>query len=171
MKSKGEATLAVESLTTQHTKWIKMDKRLSMKKVYLEAYKAMAALDDLVDNASFERWFAEMIRIRSSYINGCAYCVDSHTQDALKLGIPARKIALVPVWREAGDIFSEKEQAILSLTEQVSLIHNHGIADDVYQTSIRLFGEKQTAELIMAIITINAWNRIGVGLRMKPTIE
>jgi AhpD family alkylhydroperoxidase len=147
-----------------------MSKRLSMKKTYPEAYKAMAALDDLVDNASFEQWFAEMIRIRSSYINGCAYCVDGHTQDALKLGISPRKIALVPVWREAGDIFSEKEQAILSLTEQVSLIHNQGIAEDVYQNCIRLFGERQMAELIMAIITINAWNRIGVGLRMEPTI-
>ncbi len=147
-----------------------MSKRLSMKKVYPEAYKVMAAFDELVGKASFEQWIAEMIRIRSSYINGCAYCVDSHTQDALTLGISPRKIALVPVWREAGEVFSEQEQVILSLTEEVTLIHNKGISDDVYDNCIRLFGEKQTAELIMAIISINAWNRIGVGLNMHPVI-
>ena len=96
--------------------------------------------------------------------------MDSHTQDAIKFDINLRKIFLVAVWREAGSIFSEQEQLLLLLTEEVSLIHQKGISDEVYNKCIKLFGEKQTAELIMLIITINAWNRIGIGLKMEPGI-
>lgn len=147
-----------------------MDKRLSMGKIYPDAYKAMDALDQLVGNSGIDPWHREMIKIRASYINGCAYCVDSDTQDALKTGINSRKISLVPVWRETGMVFSEAEQAILLLTEEITLIHQHGISNDVYMKCIVLFGERYTAELIMVVITINAWNRIGVGLNLEPQI-
>ena len=146
-----------------------MSSRLKMKKVYPEAYKAMDALDGLVANSGIDQWHQEMIRIRASFINGCAYCVDSHTQDALKLGIDSRKIMLIPVWREAGSVFNNTEQTILLLTEEVSLIHRNGIRNEVYNKSIEVFGEQQTARLLMTIITINAWNRIGVGLNMEPS--
>ena len=142
-----------------------------MGKIYREAYKVMDALDDLVENSSLQQWYKEMIRIRASYLNGCAYCVDSHTQDALKLGIDPRKVALVPVWREAKGIFDDNEQTILLLTEEISLIHQKGVSDEVYDQCIKTFGERQTAELIMTIITINAWNRIGVGLKLEPQID
>ena len=102
-----------------------MSKRLSMGKIYREAYKVMDALDDLVENSSLQQWYKEMIRIRASYLNGCAYCVDSHTQDALKLGIDPRKVALVPVWREAKGIFDDNEQTILLLTEFAQIIRKH----------------------------------------------
>jgi AhpD family alkylhydroperoxidase len=144
-----------------------MSKRLNMGKVLPEAYQAMDVLDNLIANAGIKQWYKEMIRIRASYINGCAYCVDSHTQDALKLGINPRKIALVAVWQEAAGIFDDAEQTILLLTEEMSLIHQKGISNEVYDKCIQLFGEKQTAELIITIITINAWNRIGVGLKLK----
>ena len=147
-----------------------MNNRLDIGKILPEAYKAMDMLDQLATSSGIEPWHIEMIRIRASHINGCAYCVDSHTQDAIKLDINQRKISLVAVWREAGNVFSEQEQLILLLTEEVSLIHQKGISDEVYNKSIKLFGEKQTAELIMLIITINAWNRIGVGLKMEPDI-
>jgi AhpD family alkylhydroperoxidase len=145
-----------------------MSNRLSISKVYPEAYKALDALDNLVSNSSIDKWYQEMIRIRASHLNGCAYCLDMHTQDAQKLGVNQRKITLVPVWREAGTIFDEAEQAILLLVEQVSLIHQKGITDDVYNNCISLFGERVTAELILTIITINAWNSIGVGLKLEP---
>ena len=141
-----------------------------MGKTFPEAYKAIDGLDELVTHSGIDPWYIEMIRIRASHINGCAYCVDSHTQDALKLGIPPRKIALVAVWREAGSIFSAAEQVILLLTEEVTLIHQKGISDEVYNNCIELFGDKQTAALIMVIITINVWNRIGVGLKLEPSI-
>ena len=145
-----------------------MSSRLKMKKVYPEAYRVMDALDGLVADSGINQWHQEMIRIRASFINGCAYCVDSHTQDALKLGIDPRKIMLVPVWREAGGVFDNAERTILLLTEEVSLIHRNGISNEVYSRCIEVFGEQQTARLLMAIIAINAWNRIGVGLNMEP---
>jgi AhpD family alkylhydroperoxidase len=147
-----------------------MSKRISIGKVYPQAYQAMDVLDELVTNSSLDPWHKEMIRIHASYLNGCAYCADYHTQDALKLGIDQRKIALVPVWHEAGSIFDENEQAILCLTEEISLIHQKGISNEVYDQCINRFGEVQTAELIMTAITINAWNRIGVGLKLEPQI-
>ena len=145
-----------------------MTNRFSMGKTYPEAYRAMDGLDQLVAHAGINPWYQEMIKIRASYINGCAYCVDSHTQDALKLSVSPRKISLVPVWREAGTIFDEKERLILQLTEQVTLIHQQGLTNDLYEKALEQFGEKQLAALLMAIITINAWNRIGVALNMHP---
>jgi AhpD family alkylhydroperoxidase len=148
-----------------------MNRRFSMGKIYPEAYKAMDALDQLVAASGIDPWHREMIRIRTSYLNGCAYCADMHTQDALKLGINPRKVSLVPVWREAGTVFSEAEQAILLLTEEVTLIHQQGVSTEVYTTCIGLFGERHTAELIITIVTINSWNRIGVALKMEPVIS
>ena len=145
-----------------------MNKRFSMGKIFPEAFKAMDGLDQLFSDSSPDAWYYEMIRIRASYINGCAYCADCHTNNAVRLGVASRKITLIPVWREAGSIFSEQEQGILLLTEEISLIHQKGVSDDVYNKVIGLFGEKQTATFIMAIITINAWNRIGVGLKIEP---
>lgn len=145
-----------------------MQNRFSMGKTYPEAYLAMDGLDQLVAQAGINQWYLEMIRIRASYINGCAYCFDSHTQDALKCSVSLRKISLVPVWREAGTIFDEKERMILQLTEQVTLIHQQGLTNDLYEKGMEQFGEKQMAALLMAIIIINAWNRIGVALSMHP---
>jgi AhpD family alkylhydroperoxidase len=111
-----------------------------------------------------------MIRIRASQINGCAYCVNYHTGDALKLGVDFRKINLLSAWREASNVFNEEEQLIIRMTEELTLIHQHGLSETVYEKAISLFGEEKTAQLIMVIITINAWNRIGVGLSIKPEL-
>jgi AhpD family alkylhydroperoxidase len=148
-----------------------MNKRFNMGKVFPEAYQALDGLDQLATTAGIDPWITEMIRICASYINGCAYCVNSHTEDALKLGIHPGKIALVPVWRGAGAVFSEAERAILQLTGEVTLIYEHGLSDEAYQRCIALFGEKQTAALMMIIITINAWNRVGVALKMEPSLH
>lgn len=91
-----------------------------------------------------------------------------HSHDARKLGETEQRIYVLSAWREAKNLFTEAEQAILELTEEVTLISEHGVSDDVYNKVIQLFGEKVTAQLYMAIITINVWNRIGVGLHMQP---
>ena len=130
--------------------------------------QGLANIDTLVSGSGIDPWHAEMIRIRASYANGCAYCVDEHTQDALKLGVPARKIAVVPVWREAVSHFSNEEQLILRLTEEITYIHKGGISDEVYDHCIQTFGEQLTGNLIAAAIVINAWNRIGIGVKMEP---
>ncbi|MEO8770809.1 MAG: carboxymuconolactone decarboxylase family protein [Ferruginibacter sp.] len=147
-----------------------MKQRFLMGKVQPEAYKAMAALDKYVAGSSINPLHREMIKIRASQINGCAYCVNHHTRDARKLGETEQRIYLMSVWREAGNLFSEEEKLLLEITEQVTLIHSNGLTDSVYEKAISLFGEEKTAQVIIAVITINGWNRIGVALNMHPEL-
>src|SRR5262245_46399796 len=108
-----------------------MKPRFNMGKTEPAAYKAMSGLDEYVSNSSIDAIQQELIRIRASQINGCAYCVNSHTQDALKLGESIHKICLVNVWKESGDIFNEEERLMLAMTEQITLIHQVGLCNDV----------------------------------------
>jgi AhpD family alkylhydroperoxidase len=145
-----------------------MDTRFKMGKIQPEAYKAINALDTYIKATSIPTLQREMIKIRASQINGCAYCVNHHTHDALKLGETEQRIFLMSVWREAPNVFNEEEQLLLEITEEVTLIHQHGLSDELYKKAITTWGEVQTAQVLMVIITINAWNRIGVGLKMHP---
>lgn len=147
-----------------------MSTRFKMGKVQPNAYKAMDALDKYVHATGVDPLHQELIRIRASQINGCAYCVNSHTRDARKLGETDVRMHLISVWHEAKNVFSEEEQLILAITEEITLIHQHGLSDELYNKAIALFGEEKTAQIIMAAITINAWNRIGVSLNMEPVI-
>ena len=141
-----------------------------MGKVQPAAYKAMNELDKYVATSSIPPLHRELIKIRASQINGCAYCVNHHTRDARKLGETEQRLYLTSVWREASNIFTEEEQLLLEMTEEITLIHQHGLSNVLYEKSMSVFGEEKTAQIIMAIITINAWNRIGVGLKMHPEI-
>ena len=144
--------------------------RFKMGKVQPAAYKAMNELDKYVATSSIPSLHRELIKIRASQINGCAYCVNHHTRDARKLGETEQRLYLTSVWREASNIFTEEEQLLLEMTEEITLIHQHGLSNVLYEKSMSVFGEEKTAQIIMAIITINAWNRIGVGLKMHPEI-
>ena len=145
-----------------------MNKRINFNNVQPAAYDAMDALDKFVENSSIDSLHREFIKIRASQINGCAYCVDSHSHDALKLGESLQKILLISAWREAKNIFSEEERLLFRMTEEITLIHQHGLSDETYQKAIQIFGEEKTAQIIMAIVTINAWNRIGVATELRP---
>jgi len=139
-----------------------------MGKVLPKAYKALQGLDSFIRTSAIPVIQRELIKIRASQINGCAYCVDLHTKEALALGESNQRIFLLNVWREAPKIFSEEEQLLLEVTEEITLIHQHGLSDRLYEKAIRLWGEERTAQVIMAIININSWNRIGVGLKLHP---
>jgi AhpD family alkylhydroperoxidase len=145
-----------------------MTKRINFNDVQPGAYDAMDALDKFVNETSIDKLHREFIKIRASQINGCAYCVDSHSHDALKLGESLQKILLISAWREAKNIFSEEERLLFRMTEEITLIHQHGLSDEAYQRAIQLWGEEKTAQIIMVIITINAWNRIGVASELRP---
>ena len=147
-----------------------MSTRFLMGKVQPDAYKALLELNKYVARTGIDKLQREMIKIRASQINGCAYCVNSHTRDARKLGETEQRIYLMSVWREAPNVFNEEEQLLLEMTEEITLIHQHGLSEDLYNKAIALFGEEKTAQIIMAIITINVWNRIGVSLNMHPDI-
>lgn len=144
-----------------------MSERLKVGAVQPAAYQAMGALEKYLSTTSIDPLHKELIKIRASQINGCAYCVNAHTQDARKLGETEQRINLIAVWRESPQ-FTEADRTILALTEEVTLISKQGVSDDTYNKAIAIFGEELTAQLLMAIVTINAWNRIGVSTHMKP---
>jgi len=148
-----------------------MEIRINMVKVEPNAYKVMDALDKFVIGSEIPPLHRELIKIRASQINGCAYCVNYHTHDALKLGETQQRLNLIAVWREAGNIFTDEELLLFQMTEQVTLIHRRGLSKKVYDNAIATFGELKTAQIIMAIVTINAWNRIGVSLNMHPQLD
>ena len=135
------------------------------------AYAAMAAMDSYIESVPIEQVQKEFIKIRASQINGCAYCVNKHSKDGRKAGASEQRVYLVSAWKEAGDIFSEEERLILKMTEEVTLIHHKGLSEETYEKAIASFGEQKTAQIIMAIIAINSWNRIGVATEMKPAAD
>ncbi|HKO79571.1 MAG TPA: carboxymuconolactone decarboxylase family protein [Chitinophagaceae bacterium] len=145
-----------------------MTKRFIMGKLLPDAYKALLGLDSFTRSSGIPPLQREMIKIRASQINGCAYCVNLHTKEARKLGETEQRIYLMSVWREAPNIFNEEEQLLLEMTEEITLIHQHGLSDWLYEKAINLWGEERTAQVMMAIININSWNRIGVGLKLHP---
>lgn len=132
-----------------------------MHEVAPEAYKIMLKLETYLHSTSLSSIEKELIKIRASQINGCAYCLNMHTRDARKLGETEQRIYLLNVWHET-ELYTESERIILSLTEEITLISNGGVSAETYQKAEVLLGKEKLAEVIMAIVTINAWNRIGV---------
>jgi len=145
-----------------------MDSRRFIGKTFPEGLQALNALDIVIRDSGIDKWHQELIKIRSSQLNGCAFCLDKHVQDAILLGIDTRKINLVAAWKEAKNHFTDEEQLILLLTEEITMIHNDGLSDGVYADCVTAFGEALTGQMIMAATVINAWNRIGVGFKMQP---
>ncbi|MBE8728138.1 carboxymuconolactone decarboxylase family protein [Flavobacterium hungaricum] len=142
-----------------------MESRIVIPNVAPEAYQALMNLEKYISTTSLTPTHKELLKIRASQVNGCAFCINMHTADARKYGETEQRIYLLSAWREA-DVYTEEEKAILALTEEVTLINNH-VSDEVYQNAARLFDKKYLAEIILAIITINAWNRFAIttGLR------
>ena len=144
-----------------------MKQRMTLSKLAPEAYKAVAELDKQVSGSGIDRTLYELIKIRASQINGCAFCIDMHTRDARKQGETERRIYALNAWQES-PLFSEEERAALGLTEAVTLLSETHVPDDVWEKAEESFGEKDLANILMAIVTINAWNRIAVSTRMIP---
>lgn len=139
--------------------------RINIKALEPSAYQAMMALENYGQTCALDPILKELIKMRASQINGCAYCLDMHTEDAIKLGENPRRIFALSVWNES-HLFSEKEKVLLQLTEEVTTISINGVCDETYQRAINAFGEQTTAQIIMLIVTINAWNRIAVSTRL-----
>lgn len=121
----------------------------------------MLAFEKYLAESSLTKTDAELIKIRVSQINGCSYCIDKHIKDALKYGEDTRRIFLLTAWRET-DLFTIKERAILALAEEMTLIHQHGVSDEVYDTALEVLGQTYLTEVMMGIIAMNAWNRVGI---------
>jgi AhpD family alkylhydroperoxidase len=145
-------------------------KRTNILQTQPDAYKAMMALENYVIGSEINPIHKELIKLRASQINGCAYCLDMHSRDARKLGETEQRIYTLSAWRET-PFFDEKEQAILALTEEVTLINKGGVSDDTYNKAVEVLGDKYVGQVIMAIITINAWNRIAISLHFQPPLH
>lgn len=143
-----------------------MQTRIKIDKVEPTGYKAILGLEKFIESTSLTRTHKDLIKIRASQINGCAFCIDMHTKDARKAGETEQRIYALNAWRDT-PFFSEEERAILALTEEVTLISNH-VKDETYEQAAKVLEEGYLAQVILAIITINAWNRIGITTNLIP---
>jgi AhpD family alkylhydroperoxidase len=131
-----------------------------------DAYETVRALGGLAAKAGIDKALLELIKLRASQINGCAFCVQYHILQAEQLGVPADKLNLVVVWREAPQ-FSSRERAALAWTEALTQLTG-GVGDDVYAQARAEFSDKELTYLTSAVASINAWNRFGVAYRWTP---
>ena len=145
-----------------------MNARIEYSKVPQGAIRAMYGLETYLHGSGLERSLQELIKLRVSQINGCAYCIDMHTRDLLKAGVKQEKVALVPVYWEAQSYFTEQERAALAWAESLTLVSQTKAPDDVYAEAARQFDEKQLGDLTVAIGLMNTYNRIAIGFRREP---
>lgn len=138
-----------------------METRINIQQIEPKAFQAMFGLVGYLKSTQLNPAHMELLKIRASQINGCAYCIDMHTMEAAKMGETPRRMYALSAWRES-HLFTEDERLILQLTEELTLIHQHGLSKETYDRAIMTFGNHYTAQLIMAVVTINAWNRIAV---------
>ncbi|MGC9535372.1 carboxymuconolactone decarboxylase family protein [Streptomyces sp. UG1] len=145
--------------------------RVALKKITPDVSASMGSLHaaavSAAQDAKVEPEILELIRIRASQINGCAFCLDMHTKDARAQGETEQRIYALNAWRET-PFFSERERAALALTEAVTLVHDGRVPDAVYAEAASVFDEAQVAALIWAATVINAYNRIAIATRMAP---
>ncbi|QKV94442.1 carboxymuconolactone decarboxylase family protein [Streptomyces sp. NA02950] len=132
-----------------------------------EVYKAMVQLDAAA-RKGLDPELTELVKIRASQINHCAFCIDMHSKDARAAGESEKRIYLLNAWEDAGDIYTAKERAALALTEAVTVLTDGFVPDEVYDHAAAHFEDQELAQLIALILTINAWNRIGVTTRLAP---
>lgn len=143
-------------------------RRINMNRVSPELYEAMMMLSNAAAK-DIDPDLAELIKIRASQMNHCAFCTDMHTVDSRKRGISEQKLALLPAWEEAGDIYTEQERAALALTEEMTDLTRRHVSDEVYARAAAAFTERELGQVIAMALTINAWNRIGVTTRLQPS--
>ncbi len=141
--------------------------RLKIYKTSPELYDAMMALSNAAAK-DIDAELGELIKIRASQINHCAYCLDMHTRDARKHGVSEQKLDVLAAWAEADGLFTERERAALALTEAITELGDGHVADDVYAKAAAVFTDRELGQVIAMAVTINAWNRINVTIRLEP---
>ncbi|RFS15181.1 carboxymuconolactone decarboxylase family protein [Emticicia sp. C21] len=137
-----------------------MSTRINIQQVEPAAFKAMYGLANYVQNSQVSKIHQHLIKIKASMINGCAFCLNMHTREAKKDGETEQRIYLLSAWRET-TLYTEEERAILALTEEITSIQNH-VSEETYKAAERLFDANHLAQIIVAIVAINAWNRIAI---------
>ncbi len=147
-----------------------MQRRFNKAKPLPAAYQAMLALQTVVENGGLERPLLELMKIRASQINKCAFCLHMHTRDARKAGESEERVYLLDAWRES-PLYTERERAALAWTEAVTLLAETGAPDNVYAEVAAHFSEPEIVNLTLAIGAINMWNRFGVSFRLVHPVR
>jgi len=147
-----------------------MDARLDMTRTAPGAYNAMLALQGTVNKSGLEHTLLELVKLRASQLNGCAFCIAKHARDAVRHGISQERMHLLDAWRETL-LYSARERAALAWTEALTFVTQGHAPDEVYLQVRQQFSEQETAWLTFAIATINAWNRLAIGMRTPPQLD
>ena len=145
-----------------------MTKRLDYNQIAPNGTKALGGVYGYVMQSGLSAELVDLVYLRVSQINNCAYCLDLHTRDLMKKGVPIEKIALVQAWEEGGDLFSVTKRAALAWAETVTRVAQTGVPDDAYQAARAVFGEKELVDLTIAISLMNAYNRMAISFRRTP---
>src|SRR6266849_8681770 len=130
--------------------------------------KALGTVYGYVSQSGLPKTMIDMVYLRVSHINGCAYCIDSHTRDLLKESVPLEKVILVPTWQEGGAFFDERERAALAWAETVTRVADTHVPDDAYEAARTVFEERELVDLTIAIGLMNAYNRMAISFRNTP---
>jgi AhpD family alkylhydroperoxidase len=141
-----------------------MKTRIDFHTVSPRALQAMLGLQNYVNNSGLEYSLLELVKMRASQINGCAYCLDMHTKDALAAGETAQRLFLLDAWRETS-LYSERERAALEWTESLTRVSEDHVPDDVFALARAHFSEEELVNLSLAVVAINGWNRLMIGFR------
>jgi AhpD family alkylhydroperoxidase len=145
-----------------------MSQRLNYNAISPAGMKAFGNVYGYVRQSGLSSRLVDLVYLRVSQINGCAYCIDSHSRDLLKGGLPVEHLVIVAAWPEAGNIFNEQEKAALAWAEAVTRLGEKGVPDSAFEAAISVFDEKQLADLTIAISLMNAYNRVAVSFRATP---
>ena len=146
-----------------------MQARIDTAHVNPEVLRVMRGVQSYVDATKLEPALRELVKIRASQINGCAYCLHMHSRDARKAGESQERLDLVSAWREA-PVFSSRERAALAWAEAVTLVADTHVPDEVYEAARAEFSEQELVDLTMAVVAINGWNRLMVAFRVPPAV-
>lgn len=120
---------------------------------------------------SVDKQLLELIKLRASIVNGCGFCIDMHATDGQKYGIPQRKLHAVAGWQHAGALFNDQERAVLALTDAITALGPDTVTDEIWDAAAQHFSESELGAIVLAIATINVWNRIALSTRMEPPID
>lgn len=145
-----------------------MTNRIDYSKASPEGYKAFGSVYATLQNIDLPKVLVDLVYLRVSQINGCAFCIDMHSRDLLKSGLAVEKLALVPVWHDAGNVFSSRERVALAWAETVTRVAQTHVPDADYAAAAAEFSDKELADLTYAIGLMNAFNRFGVAFRSTP---
>lgn len=145
-----------------------MSKRINYMNVAPESVKGLIDVHGYLARSSLGQNLVNLVYLRVSQINNCAFCIDMHSQDLVKHGVPFEKLILTPAWREAGDVFTPREQAALAWAESVADVAETGIPDEDYAAAAAEFSDKELVDLSVAVALMSAFNRMGVAFRNSP---